>query len=93
MKRSSAAEKSVNETAASLKEIANSVDVIHNMNEQIVTASNNQNTAGREIDLKVDEISKLISQLNAIACDNNNTSAKLLTKAGVLDDIVAQFKL
>jgi methyl-accepting chemotaxis protein len=93
MRRSSAAEKSVNETAASLKEIANSVDVIHNMNEQIVTASNNQNTAGREIDLKVDEISKLISQLNAIACDNNNTSAKLLTKAGVLDDIVAQFKL
>ena len=91
--RSGAAEKSVSETAHSLSEIAASVDVINQTNTQITNASDQQSTAGADIDHKVIEISGQISQLNEIASYNNAVSEKLLSKAKQLDKIVSKFKL
>jgi methyl-accepting chemotaxis protein len=93
MTRSNAAEKSVSESATSLTDIAESVKVIHDKNDQIVKASAQQNISGEDIEVKISEISKQISQLNLIANENNSVSNNFRNRAEQLDEIVGQFKL
>jgi len=93
LNRSNAAESSVSETEASLNEISNSVDIIHSTNKLIIQASNKQSATGADIEDKVVDISAYITQLKAIAKDNNLSSESLRDKAKLLDNIVGQFKL
>ena len=93
MSRSSAADKSVSETANSLSDIATSVEVIHNNNALIVEASERQKLAKGDIEQTVMEITEQIQRLHTISSQNNGVSEKLGKSADQLHKIVGQFTL
>jgi methyl-accepting chemotaxis protein len=90
---STAAETSVAETFTTLNNIAESVTIITNMNTQIASASEEQNSVGNDIGKRIVEISTQTIGLIEIAEENNKTSETLRSKANELDEIVSQFKL
>lgn len=93
MTRSDSAEKSVADTSEQLDKIAESVEVIMDMNAQIASASEEQSLVGGDIGQRIVEISDQTHELTQIAQLNNTTCENLRQKAGELDNVVGQFKI
>jgi methyl-accepting chemotaxis protein len=93
MSCASLAETSVSETSVSLKDIAQSVKKITDMNTQIAVASKEQNVVGDDIGQRIIEISEQSASLKGIAVQNSNSATRNHGKVDQLNIVVGKFKL
>lgn len=93
IKRSNEAEGSIRSTADKLKEIAESISTMSEVNSQIAEAAKQQNEAGEEINRSVVELSEQNKGLSEIAINNGRSAEHMKQKTTDLDRLVGQFKI
>ncbi len=90
-KRAAEGVNQVEESAEALAEISGSVSVINDMNTQISTASEKQNTVAEEVSRNIEHINELSNQTSQNAQETQQTSESLAEQTLQLRVMVEQF--
>ena len=78
---------------AALEDIVNHIATINGMNDQMASASDEQNSVAEEINRNVGEISEISDSTAARANDSLQVCQKLVERADQLESLIRQFKL